>query len=120
MICSVLIVEDDLINVRLFKEILKNLNIAHIIKNDGISALELIKKNPDIRLVLMDIGLPNMSGAEVLQEIKKIKKDITVIAQTAYGTENEAVEYKMMGFDDFISKPIDIQKLKNILSKYIT
>jgi CheY-like chemotaxis protein len=72
-----------------------------------LEAIDVCKKDPKINLVLMDIKMPVMDGIAALKEIKKIRKDLPVIAQTAYyAQENQKQELLELGFDDFIIKPI--------------
>ena len=114
----VLIVEDNSLNARLMGEYLKRKRVDYILAPDGETAIEVVKKNPDICLVLMDIGLPKMSGDEAMVEIKKIRYDLPVIAQTAYTFADCEDNYIKAGFDDYISKPINFHMLDTLLLKY--
>ena len=116
---NILIVEDEDMNYRYLVEILKSKskNIYHAI--DGYSAIEQCKNNTDINIVLMDIKLPGINGLEATAEIKKTRPDLPVIAQTAYtliGDREMALE---AGCDDYISKPIEKEKLYSIINNYL-
>ena len=115
---SILIVEDNLINARLLAEYLKRKEIDYLLAYDGETAVQCVKENKDISLVLMDIGLPKMSGEEAMNEIKKMRTDLPVIAQTAYTFSDSEEEFLEAGFDDYLSKPINFYVLDKMLSKY--
>ena len=114
----ILIVEDNSLNARLMSEYLKRKGIDHILAPDGETAIEEVKSNRNITLVLMDIGLPRMSGDEAMIEIKKIRCDLPVIAQTAYTFADCEDNYIKAGFDDYLSKPINFRVLDKLLVKY--
>ena len=114
----ILIVEDNSINARLMSEYLKRKGIEYVIAPDGETAVEEVKNKLDISLVLMDIGLPFMSGEEAMEEIKKIRPDLPVIAQTAYTYADSEEQYILAGFDDYLAKPINFHSLDKLLVKY--
>jgi PAS domain S-box-containing protein len=112
---NILIVEDEEINFRYLSEILKKKvkNIYHAI--NGYSAIEQCRNNPKINMVLMDIKLPGINGLEATSEIKKFRPNLPIIAQTAYtliGDREKALE---AGCDEYISKPINREKLFSII-----
>lgn len=115
---NILIVEDEVMNFRYLSEILKNKakNIYHSF--DGFSAIEQCKNNPEINMVLMDIKLPGINGLEATAEIKKFRPGLPIIAQTAYtliGDREKALE---AGCDEYISKPIDKEKLFSLINSF--
>jgi CheY-like chemotaxis protein len=115
----ILVVEDDEISCSLFMEIFKQENIkSYIIVKNGEKAVEVCKKNSDIGLVLMDIRLPGITGFETLKRIKKIRKRLPVVAQTAVVVPDAKEIYRKLGFDDFIGKPIINSELLKIIEKY--
>jgi DNA-binding NtrC family response regulator len=77
---------------------------------DGVSALEEFSRRKPA-LVLLDLNMPDMSGMEVLAEIRKRDRDIPVIIVTAYGDIKSAVNAIKHGAYDFLSKPLDLEKL---------
>lgn len=116
--CNVLIVEDEEINFKFIEEILLANRINCIRANNGEEAVEIFKVNPKINMVLMDIRLPLLNGYDATKEIKKINPQVPIIAQTAYalaGDKEKAIE---AGCDDYISKPIDAEKLIHLVEKY--
>lgn len=115
---TVLICEDDKNSREFLKRILAKLNFNIIIACDGIEAIEMFKNHPNIDVVLLDIQMPRLNGYDTLVEIRKIStRKIPVIAQTAFAMTHEIEKIINSGFDDYISKPIAIDNLVDILSK---
>ncbi len=115
---KILIVDDLEINLKFFETVLKFTNATCLFANSGEEALETCKKL-NIDLVLLDIQLTEENGYEVLKKIKNIRPKIPVIAQTSYGLDNDEIKAYTSGFDDYISKPIDIQMLYKKIDKFI-
>jgi CheY-like chemotaxis protein len=100
-------------------KVLQNNNIQILYAKNGLDAVEMVREHPDIELVLMDIRMPVMDGLEATKRIKNIKPELPVIAQTAYAFSQEKDKILSMGCDDYISKPIDINKLLRLIDKYL-
>src|SRR3989338_11666281 len=101
---SILVVEDDKGLQKYLRELLLDNGFAVQIAGDGISALDnLTKTQPD--LVVLDLGLPNMSGETVCLEIRKKYKDLPVIILTARDSISDIVQGLDLGADDYITKP---------------
>lgn len=115
----ILIAEDDNINFLLIEKIVKSFNFKIIRAKDGAEAVELCRTNSEIDLVLMDIKMPNLNGYDAFIEIRKFNTTIPIIAQTSYTFEDELNRIKKLGFTDFISKPIDKEKLYELIKRYI-
>lgn len=106
---TLLLVEDSHANVVVYSGYLAekyNVKIAY----DGEQALSLFSKQ-EYALVLLDIQLPDISGLEVLQSIRKKDTDIPVIIMTAHGSVDVALNAIRMGANDFLSKPFDKARL---------
>lgn len=73
---------------------------------DAASALELIKANPDLELMISDVKMPGENGVELLKKAKALRPDLATILLTAYGTVDLAVEAMKVGASDFFQKPI--------------
>lgn len=114
---KVLLVEDDPYNVELFQNILYQMDV--IVAEDGHSALKNFRDNKDIVLVLMDIGLPDISGLEVTRIIRKMGFDVPILALTAYVSETDKLRFAEAGCDDFIPKPVDSQTLLKKVNEYL-
>jgi CheY-like chemotaxis protein len=108
---TILIVEDVVANFRHLQKALEptSANILHA--KTGNEAISVCAANNDIDLVLMDLHLPGISGYAATREIKKIRNDITVIAQTAFVFSGEKQKCLDVGCDDYIAKPIRREEL---------
>ncbi len=115
---DILIVEDDEISFEHLKIILKEKakNISRV--KNGKDAIDFIKNNTDTQLVLMDIKLPVLNGAEATREIRKFNKKVIIIAQTAYALSGDREKAMEAGCNDYVSKPIDKEKLFELIDKY--
>ncbi len=115
----ILIVEDEDINVFFFQAALRKTKAELIYAKTGQEAVEKVKRNDHIDAILMDIRLPVMDGYEATRMIKKFNSKIPIIAQTAYAMSNEREKIIEAGCDDYISKPIRLYNLMEILNKYL-
>ena len=118
--CTILVAEDEEINylfleILLKKEIDLNCNILHA--KNGEEAIKICKKNYNIDLILMDLKMPIMDGFEATKQIKKIRPNIPIVAQTAFVSAEDKEKVFSLGFDDFISKPISKEALIAVISK---
>lgn len=116
---KILVVEDEENNIELMRFYLKPTNVSVDIAINGKETRNYYKKLKDIDLILLDIRLPDVSGLELVKEIKKIRPDIPVVAQTAYAMSTDKKKSFDAGCDDFISKPIAKEKLMNLLGGYL-
>lgn len=115
---TILIVEDDHTSNEFFQEVLNITKAKVKFATNGKDAIDIFKNNK-IDLVLLDIQLPGISGIEILKEIKKINKNIPIIAETAYALTGDKEKYISLGFDDYIAKPILPVQLLEIIAKYL-
>ncbi len=115
---KILIVEDDLYSYLLLKNALKSLDPEIIWTKMGKEAIRIFADKKDIDIVLMDIALPDINGYLVTQEIKKIKKNIPIVAVTAYALPGDKEKCIAAGCDEYIPKPVDISYLYNIFEKW--
>jgi len=112
-----LIVEDNPLNMELVFEISEAQGfIADRVEN-GEDALKKVE-NEDYDLILMDIELPGIDGIEVTKIIKSKYKNIPIIALTSYAMKGDKQRFLAAGFDDYISKPIEIHEFLRKLQKY--
>jgi two-component system cell cycle response regulator DivK len=108
---TVLVVEDDPAAVFFLQEIFSPTGIRMLITETGESAVSLCRKNKDIDIVIMDMNLPEMDGYEATRRIKKIHKDIPIIAQTAYALSEDRGKCIKSGCDGYVAKPVNIFEL---------
>lgn len=116
---TVLIAEDITSNYNFLRLLLRRSKIEIIWKENGKDALDEVKNNPSIDLVLLDINLPIMNGYEAAAEMKKLRPDLPMIAQTAYALEGDREKALIAGCDDYISKPIVISTLLKKMNHYL-
>lgn len=116
---TILVAEDDNFNYLLIEKILKLKKYKIIRAEDGAEAVEISLNNNNIDLILMDIKMPKMSGHEAFNEINKIRPNLPIIAQTAYTSTDEVEKIFKSGFSGYISKPINKEKLFELLNKYL-
>ncbi|BAX80326.1 response regulator [Labilibaculum antarcticum] len=114
-----LVAEDEDFNFIFLEEILMDTKARIIRARDGQEALDFILSDPEIDLVLMDMQMPIMNGYDATRNIKKINKDMPIIAQTAYHYGEAYEEIMAAGCDDFVSKPIDIGGLKDMIDRFL-
>ncbi len=110
---TVLVAEDEEYNYLLIEEYLIDMDVNLIHAKDGAEAVD-ICMHENIDLVLMDIKMPVMDGHSAAKKIKKKYPKLPVIAQSAYALEHEIEKYEGI-FDDYITKPINENELKNKL-----
>lgn len=106
---TIMIVEDDVLHMKLFNDVLEIKGYRTLRATDADSAVLLARQHhPD--LIIMDIRLPFISGLELVKRLKEENdlKDIPVIAVTALADEWEEDEYLSHGFDAYLAKPIVI------------
>ena len=111
----ILVAEDDNINFLLLKKIMQNKNYNIIRAVNGEEAVAICANNSNIDLVLMDIKMPIMNGFEALVKIKEIRPDLVVIAQTAYASNEDKERIYSAGFYEYLTKPINREKLFEML-----
>lgn len=118
---NILVAEDDYSNFLLISESLKGTNAEIIWAKDGRETMDIFKeRGEDIHLILMDIHMPILSGYDCTREIKKEKPDLPIIAQTAYAMSGERELSFEAGCDDYISKPIQVDQLLEMIGSYIS
>ena len=115
----ILIVEDVEHNYMFFSALLKLTHAEVKITTDGIQAVEFCKNNPNIDIVLMDLKLPKLTGLEAIKEIRKLRPDLPIIAQTAYAWVGQKEKVLNLGANEFLSKPVKRDDLLEVISKYV-
>ncbi|MGE0084726.1 MAG: response regulator [Desulfococcaceae bacterium] len=133
----VLLVEDNRINQQVAAELLQSEGLSVQVANNGKEALQWVRKS-GFDLIFMDIQMPEMDGYEATEEIRKWEAGdsvlrtqssepsplppipkIPIIAMTAHAMSGEREKCLACGMDDFISKPIDPERLISVLSRWI-
>ena len=117
---TILIVEDNDLNMKLFHDLLEAHGYNTLQTKDGIEALKLARQHrPD--LILMDIQLPEISGLEVTKWIKEDDelKSIPIIAVTAFAMKGDEERILQGGCEGYISKPISVPHFLETIARYI-
>jgi CheY-like chemotaxis protein len=114
---KILIVEDDLSSRLYLNKILEKAGVIILNAGDGQEAVNIAFKNPDLDIILLDIQLPVLDGYSALIKIREFRKDVIIIAQTAYGLLGDKEKILNSGFNDYVIKPILAQ---NLLDKLVT
>ena len=112
---QILVAEDNMINYKLIEAILSKTEANIAWAKDGVEAVELCKSDRKFDLILMDIRMPNMDGIQATREIKKLEKDLPVIAVTAYGLGEVEELARQREFDGYVTKPVNPTKLLEIM-----
>lgn len=118
---TVLIVDDDPRNIFALAETLKAKGFAPISCSDAMEATELLSGPTHIDLALLDMMMPEMDGYRAIPTIKSLKgrEQLPVIAVTAQAMPGDREKCLLAGADDYISKPIDVDRLLQLLHAYI-
>lgn len=118
---KVLAVDDTMINLKVFSGLLKKTGMQITAVQSGRECLELVMKN-HYDMIFLDHMMPEMDGIETLKEMQKLDhmcKDTPVIALTANAIMGAKEMYLAAGFKDYLSKPVVMESLCEILSKYL-
>lgn len=108
---KILIVEDDLSSRLYLNKILEKAGVIILNAGDGQEAVNMAINNPDLDIILLDIQLPVLDGYSALIKIREFRKDVIIIAQTAYGLLGDKEKILNSGFNDYVIKPILAQNL---------
>ncbi len=117
---TVLIVEDNELNMKLFHDLLESQGIATLQTRDGLAAMGIAREHrPD--LILMDIQLPEISGLEVTKWLKDDEElaSIPVIAVTAFAMKGDEERIREGGCEAYISKPISVMHFLSVVKKHL-
>lgn len=117
---TILVAEDEIVNYYYIQELLSPVNVKMLHAWNGLEAVELVRKHPDISLVLMDIRMPEMDGFAATRMIKKLRPQLSVIAQTAFASREDRENALTNGFDYYLSKPIAKDLFVEVIGKYIS
>jgi two-component system response regulator HydG len=108
---KILVVDDDAAHARMLETLMADWGVEVFLADDGIIAVEMVKNQP-FDIVLMDMKMVKMSGMEALRLIKSYNPSLPVIIMTAYSSVQTAVKALKIGAYDYLTKPLDFDKLK--------
>ena len=110
---NILLVDDDREFREEFRDYLEDYEVIEAC--NGEEALKLLKKPNVIDLVILDVMMPGLRGTKVLKEMRRIDPDLGIVILTGYSSEDVAIEALKGHADDYIQKPLDIDKAKEII-----
>ncbi|MFP3600704.1 response regulator [Paraburkholderia strydomiana] len=110
---TILLAEDDVRNIFALSHVIEPLGAKLQIARNGREALEALENGPEVHLILMDIMMPEMDGLTAMGEIRRNPRfaHLPIIALTAKAMANDRLRCLEAGADDYVSKPIDVDKL---------
>ncbi len=117
---KIVVAEDDKTSFFFLKYILDGISADVLHATTGLEAVELAKNNPDTRIILMDSKMPEMDGMEAVRKIREFNQKVYIIAQTAYNHEDYKLKTIQAGCNEYIEKPIDKNKLMNLIWKGVS
>lgn len=116
----ILVAEDDETNFYYLNALLTRETGAKILHAaNGREAIDLFKANRDIKLILMDIKMPEIDGFEATRQIKLIDKNVAIIAITAYAMSGDEEKIMSAGCDGYLSKPLNRKSLLEKIAEFI-
>jgi signal transduction histidine kinase/CheY-like chemotaxis protein/CHASE3 domain sensor protein len=118
---TVLIADDDVRNIFSLTKALEQHKMKVLAATDGKEALQVLKENPMVDVVLMDMMMPEMDGYESTKEIRKIRayRDLPILAVTAKAMMGDREKCIAAGASDYISKPVDIDQLVSLMRVWL-
>ena len=117
---KILVVDDNKLNLKVASKLLEKYHATISTSDSGFETIERINNGEVYDLILMDDMMPKMSGTETLQKLKQIPNfHIPVVALTANAIAGMREKYIQLGFNDYLSKPIEKQELNKVLQNII-
>lgn len=116
----IMVVDDNKVNLKVAKRLLRDYNVEVVLVLSGQDCLNLILSGDKFDLILMDDMMPRMTGTEALKHLRNIIGFNTpIVALTANAISGMRERYLSLGFDDYLAKPIDRDKMHFILRRYL-
>ena len=118
----ILIVDDDVRNVFALTSALEQHSLDVLYAESGEEGLGILRREPEIDLVLMDVMMPGMDGYTAMREIRKIPnfKDLPVIALTAKAMPGDRDNSLTAGASDYVTKPVDVEQLLSVIRSWLS
>lgn len=114
---QVLLVDDDDVLRSELRDYLEGYDVVEASSGEG--ALNLLRRVNDVGVVILDIMMPGINGLDVLTEIKKTSPQIKVVILTGNSSKSVAIEALKSHADDFIEKPVDVNKIKDVVEQLL-
>ncbi len=118
---KVLVVDDDVRNIFALTSALERNKMKVLSAENGKAAIEVLERNPDLNIVLMDIMMPEMDGYETMRRIRQIKafETLPMIALTAKAMKGDREKCIEAGASDYTSKPVDVDQLLSLMRVWL-
>ncbi|MEN0037935.1 MAG: HAMP domain-containing protein [Cellvibrio sp.] len=118
---KVLVVDDDLRNIFALSSVLERQNMKVLFAENGRDGIEVLKKDSDIEIVLMDIMMPEMDGYDTMRAIRRIPKfkALPIITLTAKAMKGDRDKCIAAGASDYITKPVDVAQLLSLMRVWL-
>jgi HAMP domain-containing protein/signal transduction histidine kinase/DNA-binding response OmpR family regulator len=118
---KVLVVDDDVRNIFALTSLLEDHNLRVVHAENGRAGIELLKKTPDVDIVLMDIMMPEMDGYETMKAIREVPelRSLPIIALTAKAMKGDRAKCIEAGASDYVTKPVDLEQLFSVLRVWV-
>ncbi|MDB4950012.1 MAG: ATP-binding region ATPase domain protein [Gemmatimonadetes bacterium] len=118
---KILIVDDDVRNIFSLTSVLEEQGMGVVFAENGITALEVLRANPDVDLVLMDVMMPEMDGYETTRAIREMEQfhDLPIISLTAKAMKGDREKSIASGASDYITKPVDPDQLLSLMRVWL-
>ena len=118
---DILLVDDDVRNIFALSSVLEDKGLSVLAAGNGKEALGMLASRPEIDLILMDIMMPEMDGYETMQRIRKQPEfsKLPIIALTAKAMKGDRQRCIEAGASDYLSKPVESEKLLSLLRVWL-
>ncbi len=118
---KVLVVDDDLRNIFALTSVFEQHNLTVLHAENGASGVEVLQKNPDVDIILIDIMMPGMDGYETTRTIRGIPKfrSLPIIALTAKAMKGDREKCLEAGASDYVAKPVDLDHLFSVMRVWL-
>ncbi len=117
---KILVAEDDAVSLKLITNMISHLEAEVIPADNGRQVIDLCRKHSDIDLILMDIKMPEINGLDATREIRLFNNNVIIIAQTANALAGDRKLALDAGCNEYISKPLNKQKLNLLINKFFS
>jgi CheY-like chemotaxis protein len=118
---KVLLVDDDVRNVFALASVLESHGMEILFAENGKAGIEVLGRNPDVDLVLMDIMMPEMDGYEATRRIREMEefRQLPIVALTAKAMKGDREKSLMAGASDYVAKPVDTDRLLSLMRVWL-
>ncbi len=116
---SILVAEDDIMSYQFLEVVLKKEGLKPFHVMDGQAAVDAVRNNSGISLVLMDWKMPIKDGLIATREIRTFNPDIPIIIQTAHALEGDKAKAHQAGANDYVSKPVSPRELRRLIREHM-